>query len=131
VVVPEGATLRGTVTALKSSSNAGEQAAIRVNFDRININGRDYPIEARVEQAQVKSSGESRTETLQKAGIGAAAGAVLGAIIGEGDLGKILGGAAIGAAAGTVISLGMGDVSAELPAGTEMTIRTTNSVSLR
>lgn len=131
LVVPEGAIVHGRVTALKESDNATEQAAIRLDFDRININGRDYPLQARIEQADVKQEGESRNETIKKAGIGAAAGAVLGAIIGEGDLGKILGGAAIGAAAGTVVSLGMGDVNASLPAGTDLTIRTTSAVQLR
>jgi hypothetical protein len=131
VVVPSGAVVHGTVTGLKESDNASEQAAIRLDFERININGRDYPFEARIEQADVQRSGESRDETLKKAGIGAAAGAVLGAIIGDGDLGKIVGGAAIGAAAGTVVSLGLGDVSAELPAGTEMRVSTTNTITLR
>jgi hypothetical protein len=131
VVVPLGAVVHGTVTGLKESDNASEQAAIRLDFERININGRDYPFEARIEQADVQRSGESRDETLKKAGIGAAAGAVLGAIIGDGDLGKIVGGAAIGAAAGTVVSLGLGDVSAELPAGTEMRVSTTNTITLR
>jgi hypothetical protein len=131
VVVPSGAVVHGTVTGLKESDNASEQAAIRLDFERININGRDYPFEARIEQADVQRSGESRDETLKKAGIGAAAGAVLGAIIGDGDLGKIVGGAAIGAAAGTVVSLGLGDVSAELPAGTEMRVSTTNTIALR
>jgi hypothetical protein len=131
VVIPSGAVVHGSVTGLKESDNAGEQAAIRLDFERININGRDYPFEARIEQADVQRSGESRDETLKKAGIGAAAGAVLGAIIGDGDLGKIVGGAAIGAAAGTIVSLGLGDVAAELPAGTEMRVQTTNSIALR
>ena len=72
--------------------------------------------------------GDSRNETLKKAGIGAAAGAVLGAVIGGGDVSKILGGAAIGAAAGTVISLGAGEVDAVLPAGSRMTLQTTQQI---
>ena len=131
LVVPSGSVVHGSVTGLKNSDNASEQAAIRLDFDRININGRDYPFEARIEQANVKRQGDSRNETLKKAGIGAAAGAVLGAIIGDGALGKIVGGAAVGAAAGTVVSLGLGDVEAELPAGTEMTVSTTNTIALR
>ena len=131
IVVPSGAVVHGTVTGLKDSDDASEQAAIRLDFERLNFNGRDYPFEANIEQASVQRAGESRDETIKKAGIGAAAGAVLGAIIGEGDVGKILGGAAIGAAAGTIISLGLGDVNAELPAGTEMTVETTNTIALR
>jgi len=55
---------------------------------------------------------------------------VLGAVIGGGDVSKILGGAAIGAAAGTVISLGTGEVEAVLPAGSKMTLQTTQQVTL-
>ena len=53
-----------------------------------------------------------------------------GAVIGGGDVSKILGGAAIGAAAGTVISLGTGEVDAVLPAGSKMTLQTTQQVTL-
>jgi hypothetical protein len=56
---------------------------------------------------------------------------VLGAVLSGGELNKILLGGALGAAAGTVISLGMGDTEAVLPAGTRMTLQTTQTVSLR
>ena len=74
---------------------------------------------------------DTRSETLKKAGIGAAAGAVLGAVLSGGELDKILVGGALGAAAGTVISLGTGDVEGVLPAGTRMTLQTTRTVALR
>jgi hypothetical protein len=63
--------------------------------------------------------------------VGAAAGAVLGAIIGDGDLRDILVGGALGAGAGTIISLGRGDIAHELPAGTHMLLQTTDRVELR
>jgi outer membrane lipoprotein SlyB len=71
-----------------------------------------------------------KNETLEKAGIGAVAGAALGAIISGAALDKILLGGALGAAAGTVISLGT-DREPELPEGTRMVLRTTRSVALR
>ena len=130
-VVPAGAKVYGKVTGLQDSNNAGQKAAIRLDFERININGVERPFEANITTTQLRKQGEdSRNETLKKAGIGAAAGAVLGAVIGGGDVSKILGGAAIGAAAGTVISLGMGDVEGVLPAGTTMTVQTTRTVAL-
>jgi hypothetical protein len=131
-VVPVGAKLHGTVTALDNSDRVGDNAFIRLDFDRLTINGRDYAFDADVIQTAVETrGGDSRNETLQKAGIGAAAGAVLGAVVGDADLKDIVVGAAIGAAAGTVISLGSGDVEAVLPAGTALTLRSTESVSLR
>ena len=53
---------------------------------------------------------------------------MLGAILGGGS-GALKGGL-IGAAGGTLIALGTGDVEAELPAGTLMTIRTTQPIDL-
>ena len=130
-VVPAGSKVYGKVTGLQDSNNAGQKAAIRLDFERININGVERPFEAKITATNLQTEGaDSRNETLKKAGIGAAAGAVLGAVIGGGDVSKILGGAAIGAAAGTVISLGTGEVDAVLPAGSKMTLQTTQQVTL-
>ena len=130
-VVPAGSKVYGKVTGLQESNNAGQKAAIRLDFERININGVERPFEANITSTNLQTQGQdTRDETLKKAGIGAAAGAVLGAVIGGGDVSKILGGAAIGAAAGTVISLGTGEVDAVLPAGSKMTLQTTQQVVL-
>jgi len=129
-VVPAGSKVYGKVTGLQESDNASQKAAIRLDFERININGVERPFEANITTTQIETQKEeTRDETIKKAGIGAAAGAVLGAVIGGGDISKILGGAAIGAAAGTVISLGGGDVEAVLPAGSKMTLQTTQQVA--
>jgi hypothetical protein len=128
-VVPAGAKVYGKVTGLQDSNNAGQKAAIRLDFERINVNGVERPFEAKITATNLQTTGnDTRNETLKKAGIGAAAGAVLGAVIGGGDVSKILGGAAIGAAAGTIISLGTGEVDAVLPAGSRMTLQTTQQV---
>ena len=131
-VVPAGAKIEGKITALEKSSNVTEPAIIRLDFDRLTIDGRTYPFEATVEKAAPETTGgDTRNETLRKAGIGAAAGAVLGAIIGDADLKSMTIGAVIGAAAGTAISLGTGNVESALPAGTTLTLRTSQQVALR
>ncbi len=130
--VPAGSKIYGKVTGLDNSSRVGDPAAIRVDFERIVVGGMTNPIYAKVTATNLETrGGDTRNETLQKAGIGAAAGAVLGAILSGGDLDKILIGGALGAAAGTVISLGMGDVEGVLPAGTKMQLQTTRTVALR
>jgi hypothetical protein len=132
VVVPAGAKITGRVTALEGSRNATEPAVIRLDFTQLAFEGRGYPFNAAVTRAVPQTTGaDTRGETLQKAGIGAAAGAALGAILSGGDLGKMAIGAVLGAAAGTAISLGVGNVDSTLPAGTTMTLRTTQSVALR
>jgi hypothetical protein len=96
------------------------------------VNGTSHPLYAKVTATNLETRGaDTRDETIKKAGVGAAAGAVLGAIMSGGDLDKILLGGALGAAAGTVISLGMGDVEGVLPAGTTMQLQTTRTVGLR
>jgi hypothetical protein len=129
--VPAGAKVYGKITGLDNSDRVGEQAAIKIDFERIVVNGASNPLYAKVTATNLETrGGDTRSETLKKAGIGAAAGAVLGAIVSGGDLDKILLGGALGAAAGTVISLGMGDVEGVLPAGTAMTLQTTRTVAL-
>ncbi|MGQ0537857.1 MAG: hypothetical protein ACT4R6_02835 [Gemmatimonadaceae bacterium] len=130
-VVPAGAKVHGKVTGLDASDRVGDAAVIKIDFERLTVDGRDHPFNARVTATDLQTRGESKEETLKKAGIGAAAGAVLGAVLSGGDLDKLLLGAALGAAAGTAISLGMGDTEAVLPAGTRMTLQTTQTVSMR
>lgn len=130
-VVPAGAKVYGRVTGLQSSSRVGEQAYIQLDFDSLTFQGRTHAFSARVEETRLEERGAGRDETLQSAGVGAAAGAVLGAVLSGGSLRGILAGAAAGAAAGTVISLGTGDVEAVLPAGTQMRLQTTQQISMR
>lgn len=92
--------------------------------------GRTYPLSAEVVDTEARVVGERRRAG-RGAIAGATAGAVLGAVISGVELESILRGAAIGAGAGTVISLGLGDVDATLPAGSDMTLRTTAPMRLR
>lgn len=131
-VVPAGSRVYGKVTGLDNSDHVGEPAAIKVDFERIEVRGQSHPLSAKVTATNLQTrGGDTRSETLKKAGIGAAAGAVLGAVLSGGELSKILLGGALGAAAGTVISLGVGDVEGVLPAGTKMTLQTTSTVAMR
>lgn len=132
VVIPKGAVLHGTVTGLHASERAGDQAAIKLDFDTLTINGQGYAFDAKITNTDLRTEGgDTRDETLKKAGIGAAAGAALGAILGGASLGKIALGGLLGAAAGTAVSLGTGEVQATLPKGTRMTVQSTRMVALR
>lgn len=130
VVVPEGAVVSGVITGLKPSRHVGDQGAVRIHFDRLSMMGRTYPFSANVVDTDIEFEGEERRRIERGALIGGAAGAGLGAIIG-GDLADILIGGVLGAGAGTIISLGIGDIEDKLPAGTDMTLQTTQTVTLR
>jgi hypothetical protein len=130
-VVPAGAKIEGRVTALDDSDNATEPALIRLSFDRIRFDGRTYPFAAAIVQSNpVSTSDQTSGDRTKQIIIGGVVGAALGAILGDRDLDKIIIGGALGAAAGSVISLGT-EVNATLPAGSAMTLRATETITLR
>lgn len=123
VAVPARSTIRGTVTAVQHSEAGGKPAVIKLAFDELVLDDRTFPIRATLLEANPEL--ESRTSTAEgaaKVGGAAAAGAIIGRIIG-GDTKSTLIGAAVGAAAGTAVVLGTRDVDAVLPAGSEMRLR--------
>ena len=69
-VVPAGTKVYGKVTGLQESNNVGQKAAIRLDFERININGTDRPFEANITATNLQTTGQdTREETLKKAGM--------------------------------------------------------------
>lgn len=128
VLVPEGAMLRGTVTGVQKKSG-DRQAAITVAFDALEIEGREYPLEATLTGVSARTEREMKDEG-KKIGGGAAAGGLLGALIGGDVKGAVIG-AAAGAAAGTAITLATREEHAVLPAGSAMTVRLDRSLEVR
>lgn len=131
IVVPEGTTISGMVTGVGATDQPNEQAAIRLNFLRINLDEVWHPISANIVGTQIPAGARvSDQAVVRGAVVGAAAGAVLGTII-TGDLRDAVIGAVLGAGAGTIISLGMGDVEPVLPEGTQLQIQTLDRIELR
>lgn len=129
IAVPVGTTVHGTITALDDSDHAADVAYIRLNFDRISLNGRSYPFSAQVMETDVRAAGDTDFDP-EAAARGAIAGGILGAVL-QGDLEGAITGGAIGAVIGTAISLGTGTVQAALPAGTAIELQSTQAVDLR
>lgn len=129
--VPAGAKVWGHVTAVTPATNATQTAALVLDFDSLTFNGRSYPFSANISDTNLQTKGPSTSQTLKNAAIGAAAGAALGAVLSGADRDKILIGAGIGAAAGTAISLGTQGQNGVLPAGSRLTVHTTQTVALR
>jgi hypothetical protein len=132
VAIPAGAVLSGRVTGVHSGSVVGDQSVIRLDFDELRMNGRTYPFEGSISNVTVNQS-NGRSSTAKDATVGAAAGAVLGAVLSGGELSKVLTGGLLGAAAGTVISMGNGGggARAEIPSGSTVTVRATQAVQVR
>jgi hypothetical protein len=123
VNVPAGSVMRGVVSAVNKAGRIERKGSLNVAFDRITINGRNYPIRATVTQAL---ESEGIKGEAGKIGIGAGAGAILGAILGgaKGALAGIL----IGGG-GTIAATEGKDV--ELPAGTVLRVRLDTPISLQ
>jgi hypothetical protein len=122
VLVPAGSTMRGVVSSVKRATRLERTGSMTVAFDRVTINGRSFPMRATVTQALESEGIKGEAE---KIGIGAGAGAILGAIIGgaKGALAGIL----IGGG-GTIAATEGKDV--ELPVGTILRVRVDAPLSL-
>jgi len=126
VAIPAGAIVQGSVTEVDKGGKVRERARLAVRFhtvvlaDGTRLNIRTDAI-AREGQSP---SGESTA----KIGGAAAGGAILGAILGGGK-GAAIGGA-IGAAGGTAATMAGGRNAAVLPAGTTLSVRIQQPVSV-
>jgi hypothetical protein len=131
VAIPAGATVRGRVTKASKSGRVGETAVITVAFEAVSFNGRSYPLQATVIEANPERRNRTPAgEQVAKAAGGAAAGAIIGRVLGK-DTRSTVKGAVIGAAAGTAIAMGTADVDAVLPVGSRMVIRLDAPVEVR
>lgn len=132
IAVPAGATLYGHVTGVHTATLPTDQNVIRLNFDELRMNGRAYPFSGAISNVAVQNRNAAGSSTARDAVTGAAAGAVLGAVLSGGELSRIITGGLLGAAAGTVISMGTGTTSqATIPAGSTVVVRSTQPVQVR
>ncbi|MQA31592.1 MAG: hypothetical protein GEU82_17455 [Luteitalea sp.] len=111
LLVPAGSIMRGIVSSVTKAGRIERKGSLTVAFDRVTINGRNYPIRATVTQA-IESEGV-RGEA-GKIGTGAGVGAIIGGILGgfKGALAGILigGGGTIAATEGNDVDLAAGTV---------------------
>jgi len=111
VLIPAGSVMRGVVSSVTKAGRIERKGSLTVAFDRVTVNGRAYPIRGTVTQALESEGIKGEAE---KIGIGAGAGAIIGAIIGgaKGALAGILigGGGTIAATEGKEVELPQGSV---------------------
>jgi hypothetical protein len=123
-VIPEGAPVTGTVVAAERSGKVKGRASLAIRFNRVTVANTPYTINtARIARQAEATKGEDAT----KIGIGAGAGAAIGAIAG-GKKGAAIG-AGVGGAAGTGAVLATRGKEVAIPSGT--TVRTTIQETVR
>jgi hypothetical protein len=131
----EGAVIEGAVGSLDQGGRLSGRSGMSLNFERIRLrNGQTYKFSGVLgnvrllngDTVKVDNEGSTQgsnktTQTIQRAGVATAVGAIIGAIAGGGK-GAAIGGI-IGAAGGAGTVFIQGKDNLELPVGTELTIR--------
>jgi hypothetical protein len=119
-VISEGTPSQWLVS---ESTTTDGQALLAVQLESIRVNGAWVPLAATVSEASIDSDqAATGGETAAKIGVGTAAGALIGQILG-GDTRSTLTGAGVGAAVGAVVALTTRGGSATLPAGSAVVVQ--------
>ena len=125
-VVPMGAELAGVVTDVEDSGRVKGRARIAYRFDSMSVGEERYEI---VTAPTTHVAEATKSEDATKIGIGAGAGAAIGAIVGGGS--GAAKGAVIGGAAGTGAVLATKGKEVRLGPGANVTTRLTAPVAIR
>jgi hypothetical protein len=121
-----GAPARGKVTSAKSSGRLHAPGELALRLTSVQVNGRMVPISTRSYFAKGKSHTKSNAT---KIGGGAAAGALIGGLVGGGKGAGI--GALAGGGAGTGVAAATGKEEAVVPAEAALSFTTTAAASVR
>lgn len=130
VLVPAGTRSRWMVSEAGENEVDGE-TVLAFHLEAVELGGEWMPVQATVTEADLDASArDSNTESVAKVAVGAAAGAILGQVIGK-DTEATLTGAGVGAAVGTVVALTTRGSKVTLPEGSIVTVRIDEPVTVR
>ncbi len=124
--VPAGSVLRGVVTTATPAGKVKGRAEIGFKFDTLTSGGDQYRVKTR--GVGIEAPATKKNDAL-KIGIPAAGGAILGGILGGGK-GAAIGGA-VGGGAGTAVVLTTPGKEVRLPAGTAVTVKLLEPLTVR
>jgi hypothetical protein len=126
VAIPAGSVVTGSVTEVDRGGKMKGKARLAVRFHTVTLaDGTQLAIRT---DAVVREGESPAKETAAKVGGAAIGGAILGAILGGGKGAAI--GAGVGAAGGTAASMANDRNAATLPAGTNVTVRVQQPVTV-
>ncbi len=130
VSIPAGARVGLVVTESKTSSRQGDDAKLTFDVRSVTFGGETYTMSGSVSTDAVVT--ERKGGDGKKVAIGAAAGAVIGNIIGGGSRAqRTVVGAAAGGAAGAVAAAVTGDRLACLPEGSPLTVTLGSALTVK
>ena len=125
-VLPAGATLAGVVTDVADSGRVKGRARIAYRFNSLTVDDEKYDI-ATAPTSHIAEA--TKKDDAKKIGIGAGAGAALGAVLGGGS--GAAKGAAIGGGAGTGVVLATKGKEVRLGPGANVTTKLTAPLTVR
>lgn len=125
-VVPDGASLRGSVTSVQRSGKVKGRASLAFRFERLAVADEEYDV--RTERIS-RVAAATKKKDATKVGIGAGAGALIGAIAGGGKGAAI--GSAVGAGAGGGVVMATRGDEVHLPAGTVVSAKLAEAVTVK
>jgi hypothetical protein len=125
VVVPAGSEVRGRVVAAVPSGQVKTRARLAFDFETLVLDGKEHSIGASAIDITARDTHKKDAATI---GIGAGAGAIIGAIANGGKGAAV--GTLIGGAAGTGVVLANTGKEVQLGSGTRVTVRLTRETRL-
>jgi hypothetical protein len=125
VVVPSGAEVRGRVTTAVPSGRVKTRARLAFDFDTLVVDGKEHSIGTRSVDV---SAGDTHKKDAVTIGIGAGAGALIGAIANGGKGAAV--GTLIGGAAGTGVVLANTGKEVRWGTGSRVTVRLSREARL-
>jgi hypothetical protein len=126
--IPAGSTVVGTVTEATRSGRVKGLARVAFRFSTLDLPGDAERVSIRTNTI-AREAQATKKQDAAKIGGGAAAGAVIGGLLGGGD--GAAKGAAVGGAAGTGVVLSTRGKEVTVPAGTSVSTKLTEPVTLR
>lgn len=129
--IPAGARVTLRVTRLQRSENARDP--VRMEFEVVSVafGGRSYPLDARVDHADVERvRNQPKDKDVQKVVGGAVIGAIAGQVLGRNTKGTVIG-AAGGAAAGAAAAAATANYEGCVNSGATMRVSLQSAVQVR
>ena len=131
VVIPAGSAVELMIGQLEPARNTSQaDGKIAFNVISVSVRGREYQVSADLDPVQHHLQGQGITAgKVATVGVGAAAGAVAGQLIGKNAKGAVIGGV-VGAGAGTAVAVTQANRDVVVNRGTPITFSLTRNLSV-
>jgi hypothetical protein len=130
IVIENGATVNGSVVAVKPAPNRRTPGTLTVALSTIEANGKTFPIRATVDSIQREYKKQPiNGRDAAKVGVGAAAGAVVGQVLSKNTKGTVIG-AVVGGIAGAGVAAETKDMDVVIPDGSHILVTVTEPLTV-